>query len=1024
MTPSPQDAGGGPAAQSSHAASEKVEIGDLPLPAYVWRIVDGRLTFVGANHLAREIEPALDRFVGLTIDDLETRNPELGGFIREALDEQTAVLGEVAYHREIGGAPRRLSCACVYVGERTVIVYATDATERREVERSLREANARFRAAFERSPLGMALISVEPETAGRMIEVNDAFCELFGFARRELIGRVAPVELNHPDDVGIGLDEVARLVAGDIAFCQIEKRFVRSDGTPMDTILRMSLVDRPDGGERFALCQFEDVTERERADAALRESEARYRQIVETTSEGVWMIDADNRTMFVNARMAEMLGYTPDEMLGTTPDQYTIDGKMPPINEKLARRRQGVPEQHEDRLRRRDGSALWVSISNDSLPAPDGSYTGALAMMSDITERKRAEGELKEAKLRFEGAFEQAPIGMALVNLEEPGFGELLLVNSALAALLGYEEHELVGRTITELTHPEDVTQNLGLARSLVEGRTTSYEVTKRFVRKAGDVVLANMNASVVRGEDGTLLYGIAHIQDITARRRAEDELEERERRFRAAFAFAQDAMLIADDERVWTEGNQAAAELLGIPVEEIPGHRLDEFAASPPEDVAATWQAFLDRGELTGEFQIRRRDGEIRDVDFGATANFTPGRHLSIIRDVTERKRAQADAEMLEAALHQTQKLETVGQLAGGVAHDFNNVLAVILNSSEFALSQLGDHPAAEDVRAMREAAERAAALTRQLLVFSRREIARPQLLPLNGLVSSIERLLRRTIGEHIKLVVVLEDDLPPIEADPSHVEQVLLNLAVNARDAMPDGGTLRVETRSVTIDNEYARLKPDMAAGRYVLLAVSDTGCGMPEPVLQRAFDPFFTTKPKGSGTGLGLATAYGIVKQNGGHIALYSEPGEGTVAKVYLPAAAKAAVASGELAAAAPPTGNGELVLLVEDEDAVRRVTERILTTNGYEVVSAGNPLDALKLAEETEIDMVLTDVVMPELTGGQLVEQLRDGRPGMPAVFMSGYTDRPGSLPSDAGFVSKPFSSRTLLEQVAGKLKGSA
>jgi two-component system, cell cycle sensor histidine kinase and response regulator CckA len=1018
MTPSPQDARGLP------ADGEMVEIDQLPLPAYIWRVENGLLTLVGGNDLAREIEPALDRFVGMTIDQLEGRSPEMGGYIREALDGRTALLSEVEYQRESGGPVRRLSCAFVYVGADTVIVYAADATGRREVERSLREANARFRAAFECSPLGKALISVEPERAGRIIEVNDAFCRMFGYSRDELVGEIAPMQLNHPDDIRIGLDEVALMVAGEIDSFEVDKRFVRRDGTPMDTILWMSLVDNPDGGERFALCHFEDVTERRRADAALRESEARYRQIVETTSEGVWMIDADDRTTFVNGRMAEMLGYAPEEMLGTTPEQYSMDGRMPAIREKLARRRQGVAEQHEDQLRRRDGSPLWVSISNDSLPAPDGDYGGALAMMSDITERKRAEGELTEAKLRFEGAFAQAPIGMALVDLSEQAFGEFLLVNSALAALLGYEEHELVGRTITEFTHPDDVAANLELARSLVEDETPSYEVTKRFIRKAGDEVLASMNASVVRGEDGTLLYGVAHIQDITARRRAEDELEERERRFRAAFAFAQDAMLIADDERVWTEGNRAAADLLGIPVEEIPGHKLDEFTSASKDEVDRMWQTFLERGELTGEFQIRRRDGEMRDVDFGATANFTPGRHLSIIRDVTERKRAQLDAEMLEAALHQTQKLETVGQLAGGVAHDFNNVLAVILNSSEFALSELGDHPAAEDVRAMREAAERAAALTRQLLVFSRREIARPQLLPLNGLVSSIERLLRRTIGEHIKLVVALEDELPPIEADPSHVEQILLNLAVNARDAMPDGGTLRVETRSVTIDTDYARLKPDMTPGRYVLLAVSDTGCGMTEPVLQRAFDPFFTTKPKGSGTGLGLATAYGIVKQNGGHIALYSEPGEGTVAKVYLPAAAKSAAGSGELADAAPPAGNGERVLLVEDEDAVRRVTERILTTNGYEVVAAGNPLDALELAGQTEVDLIVTDVVMPELTGGQLVEQLRDRRPGLAAVFMSGYTDRPGSLPSDAGFVSKPFSSRTLLEQVARVLEESA
>jgi PAS domain S-box-containing protein len=617
---------------------------------------------------------------------------------------------------------------------------------------------------------------------------------------------------------------------------------------------------------------------------------------------------------------------------------------------------------------------------------------------------------------------------MALVSLSDPDFGVIVRVNSAFCELLGYEERELRGRTFADITHPDDVEADVALARQLIEGEVDSYQTDKRYITATGDLVLASLSASLVPdGEDGAK-YSIAHVQDVTARRRAEEEIEERERRFRAAFSLALDAMMIVDDNRRWLQGNRAAADLLGIDQNEIPGKRMDEFAIGnrgvPQED----WERFLEVGELKGEIDIRRSDGEVRHVEYSARANFMPGRHLSILRDVTDRKReeearerARAEAERLEAALHQAQKLETVGQLAGGVAHDFNNLLAVIMHSSEFALGTLEGHPAAEEVREIRKAADRAAALTRQLLVFSRREIAQPDLLDLNDLVCSVERLLSRTIGEHIVLESVLDPTTPSVLADPNHVEQVLLNLAVNARDAMPEGGVLRVETSTVTIDEPYARMHADVSPGSFVRLAVSDAGCGMPEEVRRKAFEPFFTTKPKGTGTGLGLATTYGIVKQNGGHIEIYSEVGTGTVVKVYLPAVEGEATDQPDDEPFTARTGHGERVLVVEDEEGVRRVAERLLSEHGYEVVAASGADEALRMAAAADLDLVLTDVVMPGMSGPALVKRLREDRERLPAIFMSGYTDRPGALPRDAAFLSKPFSRRHLLEHVASALE---
>jgi two-component system cell cycle sensor histidine kinase/response regulator CckA len=1003
-----------------------VEVARLPMPAYVWKAGDGGLRLVDCNDAARALEPAIDDFIGMTGAELEAAGPDIAANVRHVLEHRTALTSEGTYTRRSDGSTRCLRATYAWAPPETVIVHVDDVTERRREEQLLREANERFRGAFASSPLAKVMIGVDADDAGRIVELNDSFCRLFGVQREQLLGQPVPRSLNHPDDDQIGLPDVAALLAGTIRAGHFEKRFVRSDGEVFAAAVSVSLVANWESGEngsRYVLCHMQDVTERNRSQAALGESEERYRQIVETTSEGVWTIDADHDTTFVNARLAEMLGYEVEEMLGRPVADFVL-GEKPDIAAKLARRRDGVVEQHETRLRRRDGSGLWVSISNDTLRNHDGENVGALAMVSDITDRKHAEAHFEEATARFEGAFEHAPIGMALVSLADRNFGEMLRVNSALCRLLGYGQCELVGRAIKDITHPDDREVDSATARRLAAGEIGSYERDKRYVTAAGDVVRTILSVSMLPAGEGGEAYAIAHVQDMTARRRAEEEVEQSERRFRAAFSSALDAMVIVDDDRVVRQANRAAGELLGLAPERIPGRRLDQFASDEPGDTEAAWRQLLLDGEMTGAFDVRRADGDIRHVEFSARANFMPSRHLAIVRDVTDRKRAEEareqsrlEAERLEAALHQAGKLETVGKLAGGVAHDFNNLLAVIMHSSDFALSTLDGHPAADEVREIRAAADRAAALVRQLLVFSRREIVQRQLIDVNELVASVGRLLNRTLGEHIELQMVLDATAPVVLADPNHLEQVLLNLAVNARDAMPDGGRLRVDTSAVVLDEDYARLHADVKPGRYVRLAVTDTGRGMAEAVRERAFEPFYTTKPKGTGTGLGLATTYGIVKQNGGHIDIYSELGAGTVVKVYLPSSAGEAADRAQAEPLTARRGNGERILVVEDEEGVRRITARILREHGYDVVAASGPELALDLAASTAVDLVLTDVVMPGMSGTLLVDRLREQEPRLPAIFMSGHTDRPGALPADAAFLGKPFSRQGLLEKVA-------
>jgi signal transduction histidine kinase len=394
------------------------------------------------------------------------------------------------------------------------------------------------------------------------------------------------------------------------------------------------------------------------------------------------------------------------------------------------------------------------------------------------------------------------------------------------------------------------------------------------------------------------------------------------------------------------------------------------------------------------------------------------------------ERELAAADLQRelkhrhdLEDQLVQSQKMEAVGRLAGGVAHDFNNLLTVILGYNEMLREHVKDEPIALDFTLeVLQAAERASALTNQLLAFSRRQVAMPRVLDLNEVVRHIDKMLRRIIGEDVELQLKLADGLSPVTADPSHIDQVIMNLAVNSRDAMPNGGSLTIETADVQLTEEYAESHLGIAPGSYVMMAVSDTGTGMDALTKSRIFEPFFTTKEKGKGTGLGLSIVYGIVKQNGGEVLVYSEPGQGTVFKIYLPVAVGAAEESRPVSGETQAVEGTETILLVEDEQQVRNLTRSMLGRQGYRILDAGSAAEALELARDTgaQIDLLLTDIVMPQMNGLDLAKEIRAARPGIKVLFMSGYTDsavlQQGLLTAEVPFIQKPFTSAALHSKV--------
>ncbi len=482
-----------------------------------------------------------------------------------------------------------------------------------------------------------------------------------------------------------------------------------------------------------------------------------------------------------------------------------------------------------------------------------------------------------------------------------------------------------------------------------------------------------------------------------------------------------------------------AREELVGQPVEVLVPERFHDSHRS-----ARTGYFADPRTRPMGaglELFARRRDGREFPAEISLSGIETDDGTLAIaaVRDVSERvvaaherERLETDAERerLENQLHQAQRLESLGQLAGGIAHDFNNLLAVIINYAAFVADDLNATPITdkdrkemrEDVEQISLAAEKAAHLTHQLLAFARREVVQPEVVDVNDVVGDVEQLLRRTLGEQVELDSSLAGDLLPVLADPGQLEQILVNLAVNARDAMPDGGTLRIDTANMEIDADYAASRPELSPGMHVRLRVSDTGVGMPAEIVQRAFDPFFTTKPPGQGTGLGLATVYGIVQQAGGRAQIYSEVGVGTTFTVLLPATERAS-SPDEPRSEPPATRGEETILLVEDEQALREVTRRILTGAGYRVIVAANGPEALQAAGEHAgpIDLLLSDVIMPQMPGPQLAEKLLAQRPSVRVLLISGFAqpilDSGGHLNDGMTLIEKPFSRPALLAKVA-------
>ena len=596
--------------------------------------------------------------------------------------------------------------------------------------------------------------------------------------------------------------------------------------------------------------------------------------------------------------------------------------------------------------------------------------------------------------------------------------GVVTMWNPAAERIFGWSEKEALGMGLP-FVPAEKQEEFRALRRRAMRGEVfTEPELHRR--RADGSPIVVSVSTSPLRRPDGTIHGIMSILMDVTERKAA----EESRARLSMAVEQAGESIVVTDTSGAIRYVNPAFERITGYDRTEVVG-RNPRILKSGRQDAAFyrnMWET-IGRGEVwRGTFFNRRKDGTLYEEDAVISPVRDPSgqvvNYVGVKRDVTDVRR-------MEERLRQSQKMEAVGRLAGGVAHDFNNLLTAISGYSDLLLHRLPAYSTLRrDVEEIRRAGDRAAGLTRQLLAFSRRQVLQPKILDLNTVVTTMELMLRRLIGEDIELSTDLSPALGQVKADPGQLEQVIVNLVVNARDAMPDGGRITIGTVDVDLSTSYSNAHPGVRPGPHVLLSVADTGLGMSDETQAHLFEPFFTTKEKGKGTGLGLATVYGIVQQSGGHIRVNSVAGSGATFLIYLPRVEPRGddVPGTDRSFLPHPSPGTETVLLAEDEEVVRRLAREILIDNGYQVLDAGNGREALLISEahRGEIHLLLTDVVMPRLSGRELVERIRPLRPDMRVLYMSGYTDdailRHGVLEEEVPFLQKPFTAEILARKV--------
>lgn len=987
------------------------------------------LTANGENDRILEANRAACQLTGYSREELLRLSPDgllapearpWTARVQSALGSGRSATAELALLRHDG---RRIAAEMLLIqhesqGQVTILAIAGDTANVAQARRAIRQRERQLEALVR----SLDDLVFEMDDQLRFLAVWAREERTLFLPREQLLGRTVHEALG---------DELGSFFAAPIREAMNGGRPVAVEypapwpGSPIWFSARIAPVDEGHLPAQRAVVTIHDITARRQAEEQLRRSEEEFRGIWEHSPIALELYDADGRVVRANQAALDMFGVA--SFADVEGFNLFADPNLPEEYKQAIRRGETVRGQFSYSLDSvRSGGLYRTSrpgvFDLDALTTPlrdaQGNVSGYLVHIQDITERVRAQEALEESERRYRLLFHNSMTAFSLQEVVVDEAGKpcdyvFLDVNPAFERAFGTSRERVVGKRALEVLPDLDP--------ALIEryGRVALTGEPDEFVAYSGHhgryyEVRAYM---VQPGQLAVLSL------DVTESKLAEQALRESERRYRLLAENMQEALFSYDADGHLRYANPAVETLTGYPVADFLSGRLMARSTVHPEDRVRGlrhWSDAVDRAiTSTTEYRIITKAGELKWV----SATFTPvfdeahrqvGAQL-LVSDITERRK-------LQEQLLQAHKMESVGRLAGGVAHDFNNILTAISGYAEFILERLEeDSEVRADVLEVIRNTERASNLTRQLLAFSRKQTMEMRPTDLNALVADLARLFRRLIGEHIELVVLPGADLATVLADPAQIEQVLANLAVNARDAMPNGGTLTIATRNVQLSTGSEVADAVLAKGDYVCLDVSDTGHGMSPEVLEHLFEPFFTTKEVGKGTGLGLATIYGIVKQHGGDIAVRSEVGRGSVFSVYLPAAARVETQA-QAAPSAIAARGSERVLLVEDDPAVRSTVRRALQRLGYSVIEASNGAEAIERLAQTDEQpaLVITDLVMPQMGGLELVRVLRASHPDLRVLFTSGYTEDAAALATavDAGnfYLQKPFNVAELSAKV--------
>jgi two-component system cell cycle sensor histidine kinase/response regulator CckA len=770
---------------------------------------------------------------------------------------------------------------------------------------------------------------------------------------------------------------------------------------------------------------------RQQAELGRRGSEETLHHTFEQVGIGMALISLDGRWLRVNRALSEMLGTSPEDLIGLPAESYTHPNDVAADHEATRLLLAGEVRTYtmEKRYLTPSGEVVWGLVNVSLVAGPEGKPAHFIATIQDITERRQGEAGLRDQEERYRLIIHASRVTVRDWDLVT----DRMTWDQATRPLLDYQRTELGQSTDWwyQRIHPDDRERVVGSIDSAISQGQTEWSEEYRFRRAAGSYAVLQERARIVRDSAGTPLRVVAAMEDVTEPRRPEQQL-------RQVLESLPLGIWILDQQGRIALANPASSGIWG----EVPASvdRLSEYHAwwsatgqlVRPEEWGPRRTLQSGESALNDEIVVETADGAQKTILLTSIplrdAEGQISGALVLSEDVSGKKARQAEElQRLDQQL-QSQKMDAIGRLAGGIAHDFNNLLTGILSYSDLILQELRPNdPLRSDVEQIKDAGQRAAGVTRQLLAFSRRQLLQPRVVSLNALVTDLEPMLQRLLGPDVALVTELDPEVGNSLVDPAQLERVLVNLVLNAREAMPAGGQLRITTANVDFEPTVDQRDNGGQPASYVSVTVSDTGVGMDAATQARIFEPFFTTKDAPSGRGLGLSTAYGIVEQSGGYITVESAPGEGASFTVFLPRYWGPETPVGTAEQRTSEVGT-ETLLLVEDEAAVRASVRRLLEWHGYTVLEARNGADALRVyeAHEKGIDLVLTDIVMPEMGGHELVERLRALRPGLRVLFMSGYAERAftsnGSIPPGMGFVEKPFTVETLMRRLREVLDG--